>query len=84
MVTYPPGFDEALCKERFGDKFAPTYQFDPRGKVSKVWLAEGYMCPMDWHFKDGNTGREFFGFTNGKVIGRYATGEPFRTLDVVP
>jgi hypothetical protein len=79
-VTYPLGFDEAICKGIWGNAYK-SYQFDENGTISKIWLNEGVFSPLVYHFKDTSDGRELFAFASGKQIGRLNKNESFRVLE---
>lgn len=81
-VTYPDGFDAAICKAIFANPKYPQYQYSEGQSVSSVWLADKYFCALAYHFLDKSSGRELFAFSNGQTIGRLKSGESFRTLPV--
>jgi hypothetical protein len=82
-MQYPEGWDAGIAAQVWvsivGEKY-PEYRFNEKGIVSKIWITNP--SPLVYHFKDSSSGREFFTFSNGDVIGRYASNESFRLLDV--
>lgn len=79
-MTYPPGFDAAICKGIWGNAYK-SYQFDENGTISKIWLNEGVLSPLVYHFKDSSDGREMFAFASGQQIGRLNKDESFRVME---
>jgi hypothetical protein len=82
-MQYPEGWDAGIAAQVWvsivGEKY-PEFRFNTKGAVSNIWIAETKRAPLVFHFRDSTTGREFFEFSSGEVIGRYTTGESFRLL----
>ena len=81
---FPAGLDNGILSQMFGVIYEGNgrYSYNPGGQISKAWYVRGKAQKrfpfLYFHFKDAETGREYFGFSDGSMIWRPETGTPFR------
>jgi hypothetical protein len=82
--AFPEGLDHAVLSAAFGVVYEGTkrYSYNPGGGITKAWYKRGkelHKFPfLYFHWLDEITGREFFGFSDGSMIWKPASGQPFR------